>query len=302
MNCSSLNKILFLLLLLSACRGRVVDVPLPFEGEKLVLWGRLEAGQPVRIQVSKTFAPEGEVPAATYVNTAVLTLFKDGSPLSNLRLLDDNGLYGADVLIEAGATYTVRAEAPGLPTASSDAVVIPEQVPTFTYTRTRDVPPVYYSEGRSDLLHFQINNPDNYYLMVNISGRFKNYDMSFIQPARDNFGSNEEGCYTLSAFGTGTPYYFINPACLSLSSPVGFYVKTQLRLSFPNSPPEVVSASSFSIELVAISKSWFDYTALESKQPEGLDHMVLPPQKAYTNIHNGYGVIYGSHSIKTALL
>jgi hypothetical protein len=302
MKCPPLNKILFLLLLLSACRERAVDVPLPFEGEKLVLWGRLEAGQPVRIQVSKTFAPEGEVPAATYVNTASLALFKNGSPLSNLRLLDDKGLYGSEVLIEAGATYIVRAEAPGLPTASSEEVLIPAEVPKFTFTRTKNVPPHYASQGKFDLINLHITNDEKYFLMINISAKFKEYDFPFFQPSRSNFGFKEDNCYTSSAAGTAKPYYFINPLCQPPSSPLGFYVQTQMGMSLPNMPMEVVDASSVSIELVAISKTWFDYTALESKQPEGLDHMVLPPQKAFTNIHNGYGLIYGSNSLKTALL
>lgn len=57
-----------------ACRGREVAIPLEFEGEKLVLWGKLEAGKPARVQVHKTFPAVGPVPEQTAVTHATVSL------------------------------------------------------------------------------------------------------------------------------------------------------------------------------------------------------------------------------------
>jgi hypothetical protein len=72
------------LFLIQSCRGREVDLPLAFEGEKLVLWGKLEAGKPAEIKVSKTFMPMGLIPEDIQITHAEVFLFKNGGLIEKL--------------------------------------------------------------------------------------------------------------------------------------------------------------------------------------------------------------------------
>jgi hypothetical protein len=53
--------------------------------------------------------------------------------------------------------------------------------------------------------------------------------------------------------------------------------------------------------LSSVTKEWFEYSKLEAEQPEGIDRLVLPPQMAFSNIRNGYGMVYGVNTIEVIL-
>ncbi len=293
-------------LLIASCRGRDVEIPLAFEGEKLVLWGKLEVGKPARIQVMKTFPAVGPVPEQTAVNTATVSLYKNGKFYSLLTSVDENGLYGSESIIEAGQNYRVKVEAPGLTPAESADVTVPASVPEFTYIRKRDAEPEKNSATvpHQDLISLRFaGNLHNSYLTLGFMAYFEENNWPFKWPALDNIVANEEDCHTWGSFYDRSygELFMMNGECISVNTSLGFFVSTGNLTTLPDGSWGYDRARKITMLLASSTKEWFLYNQIEYKQPEGLDHMVLPPQKAYTNIKNGYGIIYGYHATEIEL-
>lgn len=298
--------IAIIIFLLAACRGREVTLPLAFEGEKLVVWGKLEAGQPAQVQVRKTFPAVGPVPEQTAVTTATVSLYKNGALYTRLVPREEAGIYGSDSLIQAGERYVVKVEAPGLATAESEEVTVPAGLPGFTYTRKRDAEPEKDAATRphQDLVSLRFTgNLHNSYLIVGFLAYFTAHNWPFYWPATDNIVANEEDCHTRSSFYDRTygEMFMMNGDCVPADTPLGFFVSTGVWTLFPDSSWGYDRARKITLLLASSTREWFLYNQVENKQPEGLDHLVLPPQKAYTNIKNGYGIIYGYHAAQIEL-
>ena len=129
-----------------------LDVPIPEFEPALVVSGVLAADSTVELRVTATRDPYADGP---YVRRdrffvpegTTAELFRDGVSLGTLRLApvpcDDYdgysdpsagipqaecGSFVSDAVVEAGATYTLRAAAPGFPTAEA-TVTVPRRVP-----------------------------------------------------------------------------------------------------------------------------------------------------------------------------
>ena len=93
----------------------------------------------------------------------------------------------------------------------------------------------------------------------------------------------------------------MNGECVPVNSPLDFFVVTGNGGRLPDGSWGYDRAHKVTMLLAAYTEEWFLYNKVEYKQPEGLDHLVLPPQKAYTNVKNGYGIIYGYHAVEMEL-
>lgn len=300
-------KVYFLVIFfLSACRGKEVEIPLDFVGERLVLWGKLESGKSAQIQVNKIFPALGNIPEQTAVTAAEVSLFKNGFFYANLFPTGEDGFYGTDSLIEAGQTYRVRAIANGFPIAESDEVTVPASLPLLYYIRKPNVPGETWSHIPQDLVSITFNSANNLYntyLAISFLAFFQDYNRSLTWPTKDNILANEGDCHSWTRdpdkiFGQ---LFLMNGACLLEEFPLNFSVPIGDLSRPPNSQGEYELAKRVTMLLASVSKEWFLYNQIENKQPEGLDHLVLPPQKAYTNVKNGYGIIYGYHAMEIEL-
>lgn len=144
---------LFLALLAALLAGAVagcdftptLDIPLPEFAPALAINGVLAADSTVEVRITTTADPYLRAPVRGGFGVpegATAELFRDGAPLGALRLAsarcDDRsvpahptegpatyecGAFVSDALVEPGATYTVRASAPGYPTAEATVTV-----------------------------------------------------------------------------------------------------------------------------------------------------------------------------------
>src|SRR5690606_29143202 len=98
--------LLFLIILLTSCQEKVLPIEVPYAGDKLVLWGKLKAGDSVRIQVTKTFNPVGAIPADVTVSDAQVELIlNDQERILLTPSTSEKGIYLADHIVQFGATY-----------------------------------------------------------------------------------------------------------------------------------------------------------------------------------------------------
>ena len=304
------NFLVFVFIFFSACKNTDLNLTIPYEGDKLVLWGKLKAGEPLRIQVTKSFNAVGVIPDDITIPNATVVLFKNGKQYVTLSYsADEAGIYVSDSLVEAGATYIVKASAPTLPEAESMPVLVPAELPEVTIQRTRNVPSGIDQDFPQDLLNLyfteQSRQTEQYFTLLLINYYTKDTTSTSLNGTPDNMLVQEEDCHTWATEKILSPridpisglmntpkasVFLMNSKCLpSPEIPVAFYIYSQ---SF-KTPPETALRTDLKIGVT--TKEAFDYAKLEYDQPEGLDLLVLPPQRAITNIKNGYGLISASN-------
>lgn len=304
------KHLLFLILIfLVSCKEQGLDMHIPYSGDKVVLWGKLQANIPVRIQVTKTFNPVGKIPTDVTVNNATVVLYKNGKEYITLSHSGkEPGFYTSDSLIQAGATYIVQVSAPSLPTAESDPITVPLELPDITATRTRDVVPQMNHQTPQDLISLYFTKEDallERYYSIKLTSYYINDTLSsYPYASADNIPANEDDCHTWGTEPEKPKYndvlkvvlyphsriFLVSNQCLSAPAiPLKFYVEIGSGLN------STTRALKVTARVGVISKDFFEYTKIENKQPEGVDLLVLPPQRALTNIKNGYGLIFASN-------
>ena len=299
------------LLFLAGCKETNLDLNVPYSGDKLVLWGKLKAGAAIRIQVTKTFNPVGVIPSDVTVPDAKVVLLKNGKEQIELSPLNSQkGIYVSDRLIEAGASYIVKASTATLPMAESAPIMVPSGLPDIRIKRTRDVPGEINHQTPQDLLTLQFNeqdrNVERYFSLLFLSHYEKDTVSASPYGATDNIPAKEEDCHTWSREKMSTYYnevagitfdrfasvFLMKSTCLPDSkTPIKFYIETGSGTLNDNSK----RALKVTMRVEVVTKEAFDYAKIEYDQPEGVDHLVLPPQRALTNIKNGYGLIFASN-------
>ncbi|WP_373331119.1 DUF4249 domain-containing protein [Salmonirosea aquatica] len=303
--------ICFLLLLLTTgCEETDLNLDVPYAGDKLVLWGKLKAGSPIRIQVTRTFNPVGSIPNDVSVSDAKVELLVDGKESIELSsLASERGVYVSDRIVQAGATYIVKASTPLLSAAESAPVLVPSDVPDIEVVRIRNVPGEINHQTRQDLvsLYFTGQQPklESYYTLTILSYYEQDTISAGPYGAADNIPAKEEDCHTWATEKISTFYnevtgrtfdrsasvFFVKSKCLPDSkTPIKFYIETG-KGNFDK--PKW--ASKVTMRIGVVTKNAFDYAKIEYDQPEGIDLLVLPPQRALTNIKNGYGLIFASN-------
>lgn len=299
-----------LLLIVTGCKETNLHLDIPYSGDKLVLWGNLKAGSPIRIQVTKTFNPVGAIPEDVGVADAKVGLLMNGKEYIELSpVANEKSFYVSDRVVEAGATYIVKASAPMLPTAESAPVPIPLDLPDITVVRTRNVPGEINHQTPQDLasIYFtaQQSQPEKYFTLTFLSYYEKDTVSANPYGATDNIPAKEEDCHTWAnekistyhsevagiTFDRFASVFLMRSTCLpDPKTPIKFYIQTgKGTLNNPQWAPKVT------MRVEVVTKEAFDYAKIEYDQPEGVDHLVLPPQRALTNIKNGYGLIFASN-------
>lgn len=281
----------------------------PYSGDKLVLWGKLQANATFKLQVTKTFNPVGDIPKDVTVNNATVVLYKNGKTYLTLSHTGkEPGFYTSDSLIQAGASYFVQVSAPSLPTAESAVVTVPVELSGMTAIRTKNVVPQINHQTPQDLISLYFTKEDallDKYFSIKLTNYYENDTLSsYPYASADNIPANEEDCHTWGIEVEKPKYndnlkaivypqsrvFLMSNQCLPAPAvPVKFYVENGTDLN------ATIRALKVIVRVGVVSRDFFEYAKIENKQPEGVDHLVLPPQKALTNVKNGYGLIFASN-------
>ncbi|KQS33925.1 hypothetical protein ASG33_07780 [Dyadobacter sp. Leaf189] len=306
----NMKRFLFLtLILFVGCREQDLNMNVPYSGDKLVLWGKLQANATFKLQVTKTFNPVGDIPKDVTVNNATVVLYKNGKTYLTLSHTGkEPGFYTSDSLIQAGASYFVQVSAPSLPTAESAVVTVPVELSGMTAIRTKNVVPQINHQTPQDLISLYFTKEDallDKYFSIKLTNYYENDTLSsYPYASADNIPANEEDCHTWGIEVEKPKYndnlkaivypqsrvFLMSNQCLPAPAvPVKFYVENGTDLN------ATIRALKVIVRVGVVSRDFFEYAKIENKQPEGVDHLVLPPQKALTNVKNGYGLIFASN-------
>ena len=91
-------------------------------------------------------------------------------------------------------------------------------------------------------------------------------------------------------------FFLFSNRCLPLSGKqLKFYVVSDVTFAEANGIYITKPAQMMKLRIGVVNKAFYEFAKARYNQPEGLDLLVLPPQMVFTNIKNGYGLIFASN-------
>lgn len=299
-----LSLFLLIFCFLAGCQEREVELKLPYAEDRLVISSNLKAGEPIKVEVSRTFKPSGIVPANTRVSGAIVTLTKNDQTTIILNS-DGAGFYLSDILVESGAEYVVRASMEGFPDVESLPVKVPVSKPDFSYELRKDVKGLNNPNTPQDLvnLYFSESEVLSGFYLIAFTANYEKEVRSRYWTSNDNFASTEESCF--AKFSDNSGGYLNNLTLLrgdcmpKQGNPISFSLEVAVgRIDTLNSKIGKFYfeyAHTANMRVANVSQEWFKWAQSENQQPKSVDHFVQVPQETYTNVKNGYGVVYASN-------
>lgn len=285
--------VLLTLLIPFGCKERPVNFKLPYDGDKLVLFGQVKAGDTVRIEVQKTYPPTG---TSTYI---------DGIADARVRLFDERGFLETLAYISKGiyssasgrkwregSKYRIEVEAPGFSLTSTDLETMPAAPVVVSYEFGRSIDSKFNPgiPSKELIINIQDNtNEDNYY-MVDIKRSI----------GKDTFGVNvfdmdkpmddfEDPCQ-FSYRG-----FVLNDLC---SSNGIITLKKGIEIKYPsNLDLDLNAQDKITVFVRQISKSYYEFCKTYYNEND-LIIAFKTPYPRYTNVTGGYGIFTGYHEIR----
>lgn len=302
------KKLLYIsiLLFLLSCQERNVNIDLLYDGDKLVMTSHLLAGSPLEVYLEHTFKPLGPIPEKLTVSNASVYLIKDGRDTTMLTS-NGNGSYLSNLLIEAGSRYVVRATAPGFDAAQSKSVIVPASKAEVQYKIKKNVSGVYDPQKKYALvtLYFKNIQPEKDFIVIGLQSVFKALNQADVLPINDNVAATEENC---TAFYSGKvqdevfqpEVTLFRGACMPApGKPLSFSINTVtsrvVNSAIDSMRIETEQASKILVRVGKATQNWFDWSQIQNNQPTDIENWLSAPQKTFTNVENGYGLVYASN-------
>ncbi|KQS27903.1 DUF4249 domain-containing protein [Dyadobacter sp. Leaf189] len=285
--------ILLSFLILVGCKERGVNLQLPYEGDKLVLFGQVNTTDTVRIEVQKTYPPTDKSTYIEGIANATVGLFDEHGFLETLKY-HSKGIYmsGSGRKWLSGSRYRIEVEAPGLPPASTAL----EMMPTAPVV-------INYEFGRSIDSKFNPGTPSKE-LIISIQDHLneENYYMVIVKRSigKDTFGT--------SIFDLDRPMDDFEDPCqfryrsnIVLSDLCAENGKIILRKGVElndqfGKEVDWTALDKVTVSTRQISKSYYEFCKTYYTESE-LITAFMPPFPRYTNITGGYGIFTGYNEI-----
>lgn len=264
---------------------KTLDLPLDFEGEKIVVRGSISPQDGAIIQVSHTLNPEGTYLFDTLdinLDNAIVELYANDVLLQQIPYSEEKERYVASNLtLSTGAAYHLTVAAAGFPSVKTEKVRIPE-LPQTTFTAMGE---------NEDELRIDIELVDNLgisYYELRTSGIYQNEVMP-IYPYLIGSFEQWEICGLTGDFSAGSVY--ITDDCFKDKN---FLFPTLIDTHFFRPPLD----SSFLLEYIRFEELVVSFRNITSERynfilstniPEDIDNAFREPAITFSNIIGGHG-------------
>ncbi len=300
------SSCLLIVLTFIGCSERDVAIDLPYDGDKLFVTSHLLADAPLEVYLEHTYKPVGPIPEDPTVSNANVYLIKDGRD-TTLLAPAGNGIYASDLLVAAGSSYVVRAIAPGYEAAQSKPVRVPATGVEVRYEIEKNVSGVFDDRKIYALVdvYFNTIRPENEIFVLDLVSVYSDRNIANNLFINDNIVATEESCtayFALRRKGQERQpgVTLIKGSCMPVpGNPIGISISTvtsrQVNYGTDSVRSEREPASKLVLRVGKATQSWFDWSRIDNNQPTDIENWLLTPQKTFTNIENGYGLVYASN-------
>jgi Domain of unknown function (DUF4249) len=298
------QKIGYLLILICciSCE-KVLNVTLPYEGNKFVIFGELSPQNVVSVQVERTFPPTGEVTFNNdYLSTTKVTLIEDNKEIEILKRIGISTIFSSEGLYKPklGKAYKVRVEAAGFITAESKPNIIPApiEINNVAFAGKEVVSPLN-QQIPTKLLNIDFGKipEDATYFLAEIVALYKNTETSAIVISD----------LTIPEFGSPCVYDYTsrkkiyNSDCFNKKeNRINFFVELEVYVEVSPNKYMQKQIDKVSINLSSTNKFYLDFYS-NLNPTEGLFKAFQTSRPTVTNINNGYGAILTKNSVTVNL-
>lgn len=284
-----------LLLLFIGCLSceRALNVTLPYEGNKFVIFGEFSQQDVIKVQVERTFPPTGEVTFSNdYLNTVKVTLIEDNQVIEVLKRVENSTTFLSTQLYKpkVGRIYQIRVEAPDFVTAESEPQLIPLplKISSFAFA-DKEVSSPLNQKTPTKLLVIEFEKPstNGTYFVAEINALYKG-KMMFTNIISD---------MTIPEFGSPCAYTFnsrrqiFNGDCFNKeTNKLNFFVELEGTAEVLPDNFERRTIEGLNIKLSSTSRFYLDFYSNLSPT-EGIFKAFESSRPTVTNIKNGYGAV-----------
>ncbi|REA60179.1 hypothetical protein DSL64_16025 [Dyadobacter luteus] len=287
-----MKKLIIFLLSFSTflgCKEKGVSLKLPYEGDRLVLFGQVDAADTVRIEVQKTYPPTGESTYIDGIANATVRLFDEAGFLETLKY-QRKGIYvsGSGRKWQPGSRYKIEVEAPGFPPASTELEMMPTAPVVTSYEFGRSIDSKFNPGTPSKELIISIRdnpNEENYYMVIvrrSIGKDTFGTNIFDLDRPMDDF---EDPCQFRYLSNIVLPDLCAKNGEIILRK--GVEINNQFGKEVDWTAQDKVTVSTRQI-----TKSYYEFCKSYYTESE-LITAFMPPFPRYTNITGGYGIFTG---------
>lgn len=288
------TKIGYLLLFICfiSCE-KALNVTLPYEGNKFVVFGELSPQSTVSVQIERTFPPTGEVTFSNeYLNTTKVVLIEDNQEIELLKRVGSSTVFTSANFYKPklGKTYKIRVEAPDFLIAVSEPVVIPPpiKITNFGFAEKEVFSPLNQQVPTKLLsINFDKLPATATYFVAEIVGLYN----------QNSTSANVISDMTIPDFGSPCAFTFnsrkqiFNSECFNKQqNTVSFFVELEGTAEISTNQFQRKEIDAVSIKLSSTTKFYLEFYS-QLRPTEGIFKAFETSRATVTNIKNGYGAI-----------
>ena len=269
---------------LGSCE-KVLPYKLPYEGDKLVINGLIDATKVISVNLSHTVAPTGTHSQDLSVANATVQLWENGQYLQQLSYNQaGNYLSPSGLMPKIGSTYQLKVAATGFPDAESSIEKIPNMPILLSHSFQDSALESINSLLAGKLsLKLKDNIGENKYRILiegEKDGQVQNIGYFWLLNGTIN---NPERCGFLPISYAS---FSFSDICIENQT---FEIQIGIEIQGWDSTGISISFDKIKVHIQQISEDYYEYNK-SLIQPEGLENAFAEGTSLYSNITGGYGI------------
>ena len=275
---------------------RELGIDLPYEGDRLVIFGLISADSTIAVRIQKTGPPTGRfIYSESIVANAVTRLFENGVFMEQLQhTADGNYLSPSGFKPKVGKGYSLKVAAPGLPNAETGVEVIPSAVKIDSHVFRDTIASPLNADDNSRKLTFVFTDDArevNFY-SAQIIGQYKG---NFVALNTFYIGRPLEVSEDLCSFLADDNQYVLQDGCFngrSFSTDLGVSTSGNLQdtTGTGKSRGQKLACDQILLRFRKVTRTYRDYLRLSGFDEDGFLRAFTLPTREFTNVKGGYGL------------
>jgi hypothetical protein len=284
------------------------SLEIQLKAPKIILNAILIANESPSVYIGRAFAPTGKIPSDHFIENANVVLYEDDKIIGRLSY-QKNGIYTLPTYqLKPDKRYKFVVKATGYPDAQNTAVLMPKnvEVSSVIFDSKTDYPTLNtFAKGRL-LSVILLDSLKGEFYGIGIKKTKLGYNVSGniypIEVGTTGLSTLNTDCYKFLPVTENVEYsltrelfeaYILyNASCFGKQKKMGLVVDTYGTVQTPDKDGKYYSSQIDRLQatVVTFSEEYFIY-AKNIKVLEGIDNAFFEPQRTYTNVLNGYGVV-----------
>ena len=281
--------ILASLILLCSCEEEL-DISLTQKEKKIVINSFFNDNELIHVNISAN-QPATDKDTILFIDNACVLLYANDIFLDTLTFKGEGYYYSDEVIPEAGMSYNLRVEVPGMTTATTDYSQIPVVVKGFLLDTSSFIDKISDKEIREVILRFKdIENTTNYYLLhIMWEGTWYEYDAdsNIVDTVKRKVSYGGGQGINIPASGK---FLFTDELFEGDTIEKTLYFRKNLYGSGLEGSENVKAW----FKLCTVSEEYYLYGKSCAEQNNSIDWSIfVEPVTVYSNVNNGVGIFAG---------